>query len=228
MNMLSPTSSELLQLLPYLTESERVEMDRLLTAPSPLWQPDAQNLPQQEAYQSKANILGYGGAAGGGKSDLILGLAITHHKRSLILRKQHKDLGALTDRAREILGTLGSFNANSGVWRGLPGGRQIEFGGLKDPGDEQHYRGRPHDFIGIDEADQVPEFQVRFVLGWLRTTDPDQRCRAVLGFNPPSSAEGRWLIDFFGPWIDPKHTRPALSGELRWYATLPDGQEVEC
>jgi hypothetical protein len=227
MNMLSPTTNEQLALLPCLTKSERAKLDRLLRAPSPLWQPDAQNLPQQAAYQSKADILGYGGAAGGGKSDLILGLAITRHQRSLILRKQHKDLSALTDRARDILGTLGSYNANTGVWRALPGNRQIEFGGLKDPGDEQHYRGRPHDFIGIDEADQVPQFQVRFVLGWLRTTDPRQRCRAVLGFNPPASSDGRWLIDFFGAWLDPKHLRPALSGELRWYATLPDGTETE-
>src|SRR5215471_19115159 len=120
MNTFQPTPSELLQLLPYLTEPERAEMDRLLTAPPPLWQPDAQNLPQQAAYQSQANILGYGGAAGGGKTDLILGLAITRHKRSLILRKQHKDLGALTDRARDLLGTLGSYNANTGIWRGLP------------------------------------------------------------------------------------------------------------
>ena len=43
------------------------------------------------------------------------------------------------------------------LWSGLPGGRQIEFGGCKDPGDEQAYRGRPADLIVFDEADQFTE-----------------------------------------------------------------------
>jgi hypothetical protein len=161
-------------------------------------------------------------------SDLILGLAVTRHQRSLILRRESsKPLRALIDRAKEILGDRGSFNENTGVWRGLPGGRQIEFGGCKDAGDEQSYRGRPHDLIAIDEADQFLEMQVRFLLGWLRTTDPRQRCRVVLAFNPPSTATGRWLLRFFGPWLDPTHPRPAKPGELRWYATLPRGAEME-
>jgi hypothetical protein len=161
-------------------------------------------------------------------SDLLLGLAVTRHQRSLILRRESsKPLRALIDRAREILGDRGSLNENTGVWRGLPGGRQIEFGGCKDAGDEQAYRGRPHDLIGIDEADQFLEMQVRFLLGWLRTTDPRQRCRVVLAFNPPSTATGRWLLRFFGPWLDPTHPRPAKPGELRWYATLPRGAEIE-
>jgi hypothetical protein len=46
--------------------------------------------PQRRAYDSPADILGYGGAAGGGKSDLLLGLAITRHERSLLLRREAK------------------------------------------------------------------------------------------------------------------------------------------
>ena len=34
----------------------------------------------------------------------------------------------------------GRFNQTQGIWRDLPGGRQIEFGGCKDPGDEQAYQ----------------------------------------------------------------------------------------
>lgn len=79
----------------------------------------------------------------------------------------------------------------------------------------------------IDEADQFLESQVRFLMGWVRTTTPGQRCRVVMTFNPPSTAEGRWLLDYFGPWLDVRHPRPAKPGELRWYATLPSGKEVE-
>jgi hypothetical protein len=54
------------------------------TAASPLWQPLPG--PQTITYVSPADVTGYGGAAGGGKSDLALGLAITAHQQSLILR----------------------------------------------------------------------------------------------------------------------------------------------
>jgi hypothetical protein len=70
-------------------------------------------------------------------------------------------------------------------------------------------------------------------MGWVRTTDPNQRCRTVLTFNPPSTAECQWLLTYFAPWLAylmPKqftHPQPAAPGELRWYATLANGEEIE-
>lgn len=185
---------------------------------SPPWTPFPG--PQTLAYESLADITGYGGSAGGGKSDLLVGLATTRHLRSLLLRREGAQTRGLIDRAREILGNVGRLNEQFGIWRDLPGGRQIEFDGVKDPGDEQKHKGRPKDFIGIDEGDQFPEAVVRFLLGWLRTSVPGQRCRAVIGFNPPTSAEGRWVLAYFAPWLDKKHPKPALPGELRWYAMI--------
>lgn len=183
--------------------------------------------PQALAYESPADVLGYGGAAGGGKSQLLLGLSVTRHVRSIIFRREATQGRGLVDDARLILGDMGRLNENTGVWRDLPGGRQIEFAGVKDHGDEQKFKGRPHDLVCYDEADQFTEYMVRFLQGWNRTSVPGQRCRVVMAFNPPSSAEGRWIVSYFGPWLDPKHPRPAAPGELRWYATLPDGREVE-
>src|SRR5262249_53147526 len=215
------------------TPAKQKLLERLLqqTAKLPLWQPLPG--PQTIAYQTKADVTGYGGAAGGGKTDLALGLAITAHQHSLILRREAVHLRAIEDRAREILGDRGRFNQAQGIWRDLPGSRQIEFGGCKDPGDEQAYRGRPHDLIVFDEADQFQERMIRFIAGWLRTTRRDQRCRLLLNFNPPSSAEGEWLLSYFAPWLSyldlefqPHHPQPAAPGELRWYAMV-DGKEVE-
>ena len=53
--------------------------------------------PQTMAYHCKADILLYGGEPGGGKSSLLLGLSLTQHKRSLIMRRQYTDLGHLTE-----------------------------------------------------------------------------------------------------------------------------------
>lgn len=230
----SLTTNELLELTSYLTPLEQDELNRLTAAvPLKIWSPWP-GRPQETAYHSQADVLGFGGSGGGGKTDLILGLALTQHRRSIIFRREAAQSGAIIERAREIIGTTKGLNQNTGMWRGLPGDRQIEFAGVKDLGDEQKFRGRPHDLIGFDEADQFHESQVRFLQGWLRTTIPNQRCRVVLTFNPPpNGSPGRWLLEFFKPWLaylHPghfAHPRPAAPGELRWYAMLPDGTEVE-
>jgi hypothetical protein len=67
---------------------------------------------------------------------------------------------------------------------------------------------------------------VRFLLGWLRSTVKGQRKRALLTFNPPTAAEGRWIVEFFGPWLDDTHPDPAEPGELRWFATIK-GKDFE-
>lgn len=130
----------------------------------------------------------------------------------------------MIDRSQELLVGYGHFNSTYSRWK-LPG-RSLEFGGVRDPKDVAKWQGQPHDFIGFDEADGFLESQVRFLMGWNRTTKPHQRCRVMLCFNPPSRAEGRWLLQFFGPWIDRKHPRPAMPGELRWYAMI-EGKEIE-
>ena len=51
-----------------------------------VWHPNPG--PQTEAYFCEADLLLYGGAGGGGKTDLLGGLALTRHLRSLLLRPQ--------------------------------------------------------------------------------------------------------------------------------------------
>jgi hypothetical protein len=103
----------------------------------------------------------------------------------------------------------------------------IEFGAIQHPGDEWSWQGRPHSFIGFDEVVQLQEKQVRFLMGWLRSIKPGQRCRVVMASNPPVEAQGDWIVDFFGPWLNPKHPNPAKPGELRWYITDDRNKDVE-
>jgi hypothetical protein len=74
----------------------------------------------------------------------------------------------------------------------------------------------------FDEGAQLSRAKVQFVLGWLRSVDPNQRRRVVIASNPPTGGEGEWLIEWFAPWLDPQFPNPAKSGELRWAATAPD------
>ena len=79
-----------------LTETVTEETKGMLWIPSPG--------PQTDAYFCKADILLYGGSGGGGKTDLGIGLAVTKHKRSLIMRRKYTDLSFITDRTIEIMG----------------------------------------------------------------------------------------------------------------------------
>ena len=179
------------------------------------------------AYQSEADIIGYGGAAGGGKTDLACGLSLTKHQVVQIFRREGTELTAIVDRIAEIVGTRNGLGGKPPIWREPTGKcRLIEFGSVPNLGDESKYQGRAKDLLVIDEAANFLESQVRFLMGWVRTTDPAQKCQTLMTFNPPTSAEGRWIIEFFAPWLDPKHPVPAQPGELRWFASL-DGKDVE-
>lgn len=184
--------------------------------------------PQTLAYESTADIVGYGGAAGGGKSDLVCGKALTKHKRVLVIRREKAQTEGILQRLGEIVGGTGGLNAQKGIWR-VPVGTcpLIEFGGLDNPGDERRWQGRPHDLKCFDEATEMREDQVRFIMGWTRTSDPTLHPQVIMTFNPPTTSEGRWVIDFFGPWLDKKHPNPAQPGELRWFTTIGDDQDYE-
>ena len=181
--------------------------------------------PQSLAFSSPADILGYGGAAGGGKTDLICGLALTKQYRSIIYRKEAKQLLGITERFTQIRGHTEGYNSQQGVWRIPAQGRFILFGGIKDPGDHRSYQGQDHDFKAFDEVTEMREGQVRFLMGWLRSPNKSIRTRILMTFNPPTTVEGRWVIEYFGPWLDPNHPNPAKVGELRWYTTDPDGKD---
>lgn len=164
-------------------------------------------------------------------SDLLLGIPGISHLRSIIFRRVFPELRGLIDRSREIYNFRGdshakdSYNEQLHTWR-LHDGRVIEFGALQYEKDKESYRGRPHDFYGWDELTEFTESQYRFVNAWNRTTRPGQRCRIIATANPPHTDEGRWIIGYWGPWIDDKHPNPAKPGELRWFAVI-DGEDVE-
>ena len=192
------------------------------------WYP--QSKPQWLAFLSRADETFYGGAAGGGKSDLLLGLCEAHH-RSIIFRRVFPNLRFLVERSRQIYNNTNntaqkdSYNESLHVWR-LSEGNMIEFGAMQYEGDKTNFQGRPHDLIGFDEVAEFTENQFVFVTAWNRSTNPDQRVRVVATGNPPTDEAGGWVTRRWGAWLNKQHPHPAEPGELRWYATI-DGKEME-
>jgi hypothetical protein len=192
---------------------------------TPLWAPFP-NSPQQAAYLSEADELFYGGAAGGGKSWLLLGLALTAHRRSIIYRREYPQLRDMITSSAEIIAERGRFNENLHIWRDLPGDRMLEFGAVHNAHDVQNFKGRAHDLKAFDELPDFLEQQYVFLNAWLRTPFVGQRVRTVATGNPPSTPEGQWVVKRWAAWLDKQHPCPAKPGELRWYAMV-DNEEKE-
>jgi hypothetical protein len=224
-------ASELSQLLQHLTPAELAELDGLLSdIEVPVWTPLPG--PQSAAFSSEADELFYGGAAGGGKTDLLLGTGLQNHWRTIVFRREFQQLKGIKDRSNELYYDIGKYNGSDWTWR-FKDGRTIEFGACQFEGDEQKYQGRPHDLKGFDEVTHFTKRQYKFLTGWNRTTkiDPSTgkfyRTRVIACGNPPTTAEGQWVADYWAPWLNPSHPDPALPGELRWFITNSDGDDME-
>jgi hypothetical protein len=173
--------------------------------------------PQTQAFLSKADVLLYGGQAGGGKSALEVGLA-QQHQKTLIVRRETTQTDGLIAEAKKIYIDC-KFNGQDSEF--TKDDWSLKIGGMKDPDDWMKYAGRERDLICFDEGLEFLKNQVISMLAWLRGPE-GQRCRMVIGSNPPRSSDGFWCFELFGPWLDKAFPNPARDGELRW-AVIIDG-----
>lgn len=170
--------------------------------------------PQTQAYFSLADILLYGGQAGGGKTDLMMGCASQEHTRAIIFRRESSQTDGLESAGKRIIGDNASYNGVDREWEWNPE-KSLKLAGMKEPDDWMKHAGRERDFYGFDEAGEFLEIQIRSLLAWLRGPI-DQRARIILASNPPRTADGLWMIKWFAPWLDKNFPNPAMPGELRY------------
>ena len=222
-----------LPMLQSVSHSEKVQLlERLAgvlrSCPTSRWYP--QTGPQSLAYISQADELFFGGSAGGGKSDLILGLSVTSHINSLILRLQSTQLTGFKERINTL--SLGGdrfqgIGPHGGIFR-TNDGRIVEFSGCESLSDaNSKFRGRGHDLKAFDELPVFPQSVYQFIIGWNRTAIEGQRCRVVGAGNPPSRPEEEWVLDYWKPWLRDYTAEP---GEIRWFIMDPstnESKEVE-
>ena len=170
---------------------------------SVIWQPFP-NSPQEFAFHHPADELFYGGAAGSGKTDLILGLS-AFAKHSLLLRREFPRCRAIIERSREIFArnvsihARDSYNESLHLWR-LSESNTIQIGSVQYEQDWQKYQGQAHDLKCFDELTEFSEGQFRKINIWNRHPDPNVRCRIVATGNPPTTVDGEWVLDYWGVW----------------------------
>jgi hypothetical protein len=214
---------EVLALLDEKPPEELVALEKELATTYPTWCENEG--PQAMARASEADELFYGGEAGGGKSDLIIGLSLTDHHKSLILRRVNDDAKDLALRAREIAGPAAKYNGQDKILQ--LGDHWVRFVGCQFEDDKERFKGRPHDLYGFDEISDFTESQYKFITTWNRSAVKGQRCRVVCAGNPPTRPEGLWVLRYWAAWLDDKHPNPAKPGELRWYIRGENDEDVE-
>src|SRR3954466_10563521 len=80
-----------------LAEASAEQLRRSTTKAPPIWTPFPG--PQTRALNSKADVLFFGGAAGPGKTTLLLGVAAMQHQFSIIFRREFKQLEDIRQKA---------------------------------------------------------------------------------------------------------------------------------
>ena len=117
----------------------------------------------------------YGGAAGGGKSDVMLMAALQYvcvpEYRALLLRRTFSDLalpGAIMDRAHQWLKPTDARWNNQEKTYHFPSGASLTFGYLDNEQDKYRYQSAEFQFIGFDELTQFTEAQYTYLFSRLR------------------------------------------------------------
>jgi hypothetical protein len=158
---------------------------------------------QYAAHVSLADITFYGGAAGGGKSEMIMVEAVSYclmHPgvEVAVFRRKHTELEkSLVGRFRKLVPRhIAKYSKTDKVAR-FYNGSLLWFCHCKDEGNVYDYQSAEWALLCIDEASHFTEFQVKYLLTRVRTTLKGVRTRVILGSNPGNVGHGwlkRWFI----------------------------------
>ena len=194
----------------------------------------AQRGPQEQALAATADVVIFGGSAGGGKS-FTIPLSVVQYAHlptfgAEVFRRTHPQLtmtGGLWPESFRVFPKLGAEPNQSDLrWR-LPSGATVKFSHMQHATDRYNYDGAQIPFIAFDQAESFEEEQFWYLHG--RNRDPAGAVRSwmFLGCNPVPEDDpiGGWLHRLVQWWID-RETGLALdarSGAVRWVVRQDDG-----
>lgn len=182
--------------------------------------------PQTLFVSSPADIVIYGGAAGGGKSYGLLLDPLRHynnqHFGGIIFRRtavQVRNEGGLWDESMKVYPhLLGRPRETLLEWR-FPSGMAMGFSSLEYDKDVLNWQGAQIPWIGFDELTHFSETQFFYMMSRNRSTSGVKpKIRATT--NPDPDSFVRKFIDY---WIgEDGFAIPERSGKIRWFIRYHD------
>lgn len=160
--------------------------------------------PQTQFHKSKADIVVYGGAAGGGKTWSLLAEPLRHVNNpkfgAVIFRrtsKQVKSEGGLWDEAYQMYHRMGATFKESTSTVEFPSGAKVTFAHLQHEKNKFDWQGAQIALVEFDELTHFSKGQMFYLLS---------RMRSMSGVNPYMRASTNpdatsWVKDFLWPWV---------------------------
>ncbi len=157
---------------------------------------------QELAMKTKADVLIYGGAAGSGKSRLLLMKPLEHmddpNFTGVFFRKTVKNLegaGGLWPEGWKLYQQFGVHKRDQAKEYIFPSGMKVAMTYLaRDEDAEENHQGLQYSFVGFDELTHFSQFQFLYLIGRLRSdSDADSFCMASCNPDPDS-----WVLN----WVD--------------------------
>lgn len=176
---------------------------------------------QEQFLSSSADIVVYGGAAGGGKTYALLLEPVRHKDNpqfgSVIFRNTFRQIeqeGGLWDSSELIYPYLGAEPNLSRYWWTFPSGSRVRFGYLARDSDKYNYAGAQIPLLGYDQLEQIGESAFFFMLSRNRSmTGIAGYVRATC--NPDADS---WLARFLDWWIaEDGYADLSRVGRVRWF-----------
>ena len=189
---------------------------RVVTPDLPVYIPHCPTVRQQATLDLDQREVLYGGAAGGGKTDLLLMAALlfveVRQYAAVIFRRTFAQLSradGLLARAQEWLAPTDAkpaetVNGFPTRWD-FPSGAVLEFEHMQHESDKFNHQGAAYDFIGFDELTQFSESQYRYLFSRLRRLEGSTIPPRVRSTSNPGGVGHDWVQT---RWAIPRETVP--------------------
>ena len=183
--------------------------------------------PQYQFLASQADVVIYGGAAGGGKTYGLLLDPLRHydnpHFGGVIFRStsvQVRNEGGLWDESVKLYSLFGAKPREFSLEWKFPKGMSMSFSNLERDVDVLNYQGSQIPWIGFDELTHFSEYQFFYMFSRNRSASGVKPViRGTCNPDPKS-----WVKRFIRWWLDKegRYADPEKAGKLRWFIKIGD------
>lgn len=189
--------------------------------------------PQTQFLESDADVVIFGGAAGGGKTYGLLLECLRHFKKSaagaVVFRRTYAQIaaeGGMWDDAGDLYPLFGGEANQTGMSYTFESGYSIKFSHMQHEKDRLQWKGAQIPIVCFDQLEDFTESQFWYLFSRNRSARAGFRpyIRATCNPVPATDEIGGWLNKLIAWWIDPEtgYAFGERAGVVRWFARVSE------